>query len=112
MTRRDYLGFMKHCACMVGNSSSGLLEAPTFGIPAVNLGRRQIDRVKGPNVIDARFERDCIVAAIGRALSEEFRVSLKDCVNPYGDGRSAPRILDVLAATPVDDRLLIKRTTV
>ena len=68
--------------------------------------------MKGPNVIDAPFERDRIVDAVGRAISDAFRVSLKDCVNPYGDGQSAPRILDVLAATPVDDRLLIKRTTV
>jgi UDP-hydrolysing UDP-N-acetyl-D-glucosamine 2-epimerase len=112
MTRRDYLGFMRHCACMVGNSSSGLLEAPTFGIPAINLGRRQADRVKGANVIDAPFERDLILAAIRKAMSDDFRGSLAGCENPYGDGRSSPRIIDVLANTVVDDRLLIKRTTV
>lgn len=112
MTRRDYLGFMKSCVAMVGNSSSGLLEAPTFGVPAVNLGRRQADRIKGKNVIDAPFDVQAIITAIKEAMSPEFRASLKDCENPYGDGRSAPRVLDILAKTKIDDRLLIKRTTV
>lgn len=112
MTRRDYLGFMKHCACMVGNSSSGLLEAPTFKIPAVNLGRRQADRVKGINVIDAPFEQTKIKEAIDEALSPEFRQKLVACENPYGDGQSARRILEILATTAVDDRLLIKQLTV
>ena len=112
VTRRDYLGFMQHCTAMVGNSSSGLLEAPTFKTPAVNLGRRQADRIRGQNVIDAPFERDEIASAISRAISSEFRDGLASCENPYGDGRSAARILDVLQKMPVDDRLLIKRLTV
>lgn len=112
VTRRDYLGFMKHCAAMVGNSSSGLLEAPTFGTPAVNLGRRQADRVRGANVIDAPFERDAIVTAIETSISPQFRSQLSGCVNPYGDGRSSERILDILLNTPINDRLLIKKLTV
>lgn len=109
LTRRDYLGFLRYAAAIVGNSSSGLLEAPTFKVPAVNLGRRQADRVAGANVISAPFEVDAICAAIDTALSPGFRAGLAHCVNPYGDGHSAGRILDVLAATPVDDRLLVKR---
>lgn len=112
LTRYEYLGFMKQCACMVGNSSSGLLEAPSFQVPAVNLGRRQADRVRGINVIDAPFETDEIVKAINLALSDTFRQNLAGSVNPYGDGRSATRILDILDRTLIDDRLLIKRTTV
>lgn len=111
LSRPDYLGFMNACAAMVGNSSSGLLEAPTFRKAAVNLGRRQADRVQGANVINAPFEETDIVAAIHRALSEEFQASLKDCLNPYGDGRSSERILDILEGTPVTDRLLVKELT-
>jgi GDP/UDP-N,N'-diacetylbacillosamine 2-epimerase (hydrolysing) len=111
LTRRDFLGFMANCACMVGNSSSEILEAPTFKIPAVNLGRRQADRVHGTNVIDAPFDPELICDAIRQALSSEFRNSLRDCANPYGDGRSAERILDILACTPKDERLLIKKLT-
>jgi GDP/UDP-N,N'-diacetylbacillosamine 2-epimerase (hydrolysing) len=111
LTRRDYLGLLRHCACIVGNSSSGLLEAPTFEVPAVNLGRRQESRLRGANVIDAPFESDRIAAAIERALSPAFRKSLKGSGNPYGDGRSSERILDILQATTRDDRLLIKNLT-
>lgn len=109
LSRRDYLGFLKHCAAIVGNSSSGLLEAPSFKVPAVNLGRRQSDRVQGTNVINARFEVDAIQAAIDQALSPAFQAALRSCVNPYGDGHSAERILDILDGTPLEDRLLIKR---
>lgn len=112
LTRYEYLAFMKHCACMVGNSSSGLLEAPTFRIPVVNLGRRQADRVRGANVIDAPFQAEAIVGAINKALSSAFRQSLDRCDNPYGDGHSADRILRILSEVPIDDHLLVKRMTV
>ncbi|MBI1208065.1 MAG: UDP-N-acetylglucosamine 2-epimerase (hydrolyzing) [Azospirillum sp.] len=111
LTRQDFLGFMKHCAAMLGNSSSGLLEAPTFRIAAVNLGRRQADRVQGQNVINAPFEVGAIADALTLALSPDFQARLRDSVNPYGDGRSAERILDTLAAMPIDNRLLIKQLT-
>jgi GDP/UDP-N,N'-diacetylbacillosamine 2-epimerase (hydrolysing) len=112
LTRREYLGFMKYCACMVGNSSSGLIEAPTFKTPVVNLGRRQADRIRAENVIDAPFERARIKAGIERGLSVEFQTSLANCVNPYGDGQSAARILEILSRTKINDRLLIKQITV
>lgn len=108
LTRKDYLGLLRHCQAIVGNSSSGLLEAPTFGIPAVNIGRRQINRVQGINVVNADFVVEDCVVAIAKALSSEFRASLEDCVNPYGDGRSAERILDILQKTAMDSKLLIK----
>jgi GDP/UDP-N,N'-diacetylbacillosamine 2-epimerase (hydrolysing) len=112
LTRRAYLGFMKNSAAIVGNSSSGLIEAPTFAIPSVNLGSRQAARVRGENVIDAEFEQGAIRAAIDLALSKKFRGRLADVGNPYGDGNSSERIIDVLMRTPRDDRLLIKRLTV
>lgn len=111
LTRRDYLGLLKHASAIVGNSSSGLLEAPTFGVPAVNIGRRQADRVAGANVLHVDFDQDAIRRAIESAISPAFRATLRDCVNPYGDGRSSERILDILLKTPRDDRLLVKRVT-
>src|SRR5690606_35871422 len=56
LSRADYLGLLKSCAAIVGNSSSGLLEAPTFHVPAVNIGRRQADRLQGANVVNAPFD--------------------------------------------------------
>ena len=108
LTRKDYLGLLKHCQAIVGNSSSGLLEAPTFGIPAVNIGRRQANRIQGINVINANFVVPECIQAIEKAISPEFRAAMKDCVNPYGDGRSSKRVLDILNKTAVDDKLLIK----
>jgi UDP-hydrolysing UDP-N-acetyl-D-glucosamine 2-epimerase len=111
LKREDYLGFLRTAICIVGNSSSGLLEAPTFGVPAVNIGRRQANRVQGRNVINVGFDPDQIEGAIRKAASADFRRSVEGCENPYGDGQSASRILDILEQTPRDDRLLIKRLT-
>ena len=112
LRREDYLGLLRSASCIVGNSSSGLLEAPTFKIPAVNLGRRQNQRLQGPNVINAPFESDAIVAAIRQALSAEFNAELaRSCANPYGDGRSSERILDLLASTEINEKLLVKNLT-
>lgn len=111
LSRMDYLSLLKHCQAIVGNSSSGLLEAPTYGTPAVNLGRRQADRVQGRNVINAPFEFDAICSAIAQAMSPAFKESLDGCDNPYGDGRSAQRILEVLKNTAIDDHLLVKKLT-
>ncbi len=112
MPRKSYLGFLNACDCLVGNSSSGLLEAPTFHTPAVNIGRRQANRVRGDNVIDVEtYEKSDIVQAIETARSQEFRASIADSPNPYGDGHSAERILDILEKTPVDDALIVKQLT-
>lgn len=112
LKRADYLGLLKNAKCIVGNSSSGLLEAPTFQIPAVNIGRRQEMRFRGMNVIDAEFQKDCVVEAIRRAVSDEFRKDLKEnCVNPYGDGHSSERILELLLHTKVDEKWLVKNLT-
>ena len=95
-----------------GNSSSGLLEAPTFKIPAVNIGRRQNSRFRGINVIDVEFNEAAIDEAIQRALSDEFHEYLREnCQNPYGDGRSSERILDLVIHTRVDEKWLVKNLT-
>jgi GDP/UDP-N,N'-diacetylbacillosamine 2-epimerase (hydrolysing) len=109
LTRADYLGLLRGCVAIVGNSSSGLMEAPTFGIPAVNLGTRQADRVRGDNVIDAPFELDACLAAIRAALAPGFATRIDTTTNPYGDGHSAERIVNILMNTPRDSRLLVKR---
>lgn len=112
LKREDYLGLLKNAKCIVGNSSSGLLEAPTFQIPAVNIGRRQDMRFRGANVIDVEFDKESVVRAIEKAVSEEFHAYLqKNCVNPYGDGRSSERILDLLLHTKVDEKWLVKKLT-
>ncbi|MDD5304867.1 MAG: UDP-N-acetylglucosamine 2-epimerase, partial [Elusimicrobia bacterium] len=87
--QRRYLGMMRHAAMIVGNSSSGLVEAPTFALPAVNIGARQGGRMRGPNVIDCGHGRAEILAAVRRALRFDRSAP---CENPYGDGRSSERV--------------------
>ena len=112
LKREDYLGLLKNARCIIGNSSSGLLEAPTFKIPAVNIGRRQNLRFRGINVIDTEFDEAVIDRAIQKAMSEEFHEYLQEkCENPYGDGHSSERILDLMVNTKVDEKWLVKNLT-
>lgn len=112
LKRQDYLGLLRNCVCLVGNSSSGLLEAPTFRIPAVNIGRRQDQRFRGNNVIDVDFNVEHIMDAINKAMSKNFKEFLDENVdNPYGDGHSSEKILNLLLNTKIDDKLLIKHLT-
>ena len=101
----DYFGMMAIGAAMVGNSSSGIVEAPSFKLPAVNIGNRQRGRLRAANVIDCAPERDAILAAIERAVSTDFRASLKELANPYGDGHAAERIVGMLRGSAPRRRL-------
>lgn len=108
---RLHAGLLRVASVMVGNSSSGLIEAPSFKLPAVNIGTRQRDRVRGNNVIDVPHDRTAIRKAIEKALSPEFRSMLeRDCDNPYlGDGRVSERIVEVLKSVKIDERLMKKQ---
>ena len=105
---QGYFSMMALATAMVGNSSSGLIEAPTFTLPVVNIGSRQAGRVRAANVIDVSYHRADIVAAIRRAVSAEFRASLRGIANPYGDGNAAEGIVARLTSIAIDDRLMRK----
>lgn len=104
-----YFSFMAVAAAMVGNSSSGIIEAPSFKLPVVNVGTRQDGRIRVANVIDVDCRKSSIVAAIRRALDASFRKDLRRMPNPYGDGRASARILARLKSAVLDDRLVTKR---
>jgi GDP/UDP-N,N'-diacetylbacillosamine 2-epimerase (hydrolysing) len=109
--RREYAGLLKHASVIVGNSSSGVIEAPSFALPAVNIGRRQEGRMQARNVINVDHDVEAIRGAVAQALSDGFRRSLEGLANPYGDGHASERIVRVLAETPIDETLLYKRLT-
>jgi len=111
VSRADYAGLMNAVDVIVGNSSSGILEAPTFKLPAVNIGNREAGRLKGINVIDVDYSKEAILAGIKKAVSPAFRAKLKHCTNPYGDGHSAKRIVDILENIIIDKDLLVKKLT-
>lgn len=94
---RTYFSLMAHAAAMVGNSSSGIVEAPSLGLPAVNIGTRQKGRVFAENVIAVDYDRQSIEDGIQRALDPSFQREAKEIENPYGDGYAAERIVKVLA---------------
>lgn len=101
-----YLSALKYAAFVIGNSSSGILEAPSFGIPTVNIGDRQRGRLCADSVIHCRPVRADISAAMDRAASEEFRKLAARTVNPYGNGGTSDRIVatlrEVFAAKRID----------
>jgi UDP-hydrolysing UDP-N-acetyl-D-glucosamine 2-epimerase len=109
--REDYAGLMQYAKCIVGNSSSGLLEAPTFELPAVNIGRRQEGRYQGANVINCDHDIDQIIFSIKQAVSDEFKLKIRGMKNPYGDGKSSERIVGILKTIPIDEKLLMKKIT-
>ena len=106
---RLYLSLLRHADLMIGNSSSGLIEAPSFGLPVVNVGSRQRGRLRGANVIDVEPSREDILRGIEAAQALPFRVRARAAANPYGDGHAAPRVVDVLRSVPVDAQLVQKR---
>jgi UDP-N-acetylglucosamine 2-epimerase len=103
---RLYFAALTHCDMIVGNSSSGLYEAPSFKIPTVNIGDRQTGRIKAASVIDCAPRRDAIAAAIQKG----FESDCSGVKNPYGDGRAAERIVDVLARLGNAPRAILAKT--
>lgn len=103
-----YWSLLGQAGALVGNSSSGIMEAASFALPVVNVGLRQQGRERARNVIDTPADAAAICAALERALHPAFRAGLAGMTNPYGDGAAAETIVRVLAAAPLD-RLLIKQ---
>lgn len=106
---RGYFSVMALAVAMVGNSSSGLVEAPSFGLPVVNIGSRQFGRVRGSNVIDVGYTRAEVLDGIRRATRPGFREELRDRPNPYGNGNASGLIVERLRTVALDSTLRIKR---
>jgi UDP-hydrolysing UDP-N-acetyl-D-glucosamine 2-epimerase len=104
-----YFDLMTHAAAMVGNSSSGIVEAASFGLPVVNIGPRQNGRTRARNVIDVDACRDAVAAAIRTAVSPAFRASLARLQNPYFRDGAAAAIVDRLRSVTLGPSLLQKR---
>jgi UDP-hydrolysing UDP-N-acetyl-D-glucosamine 2-epimerase len=103
-----YWSLLGQVDAMVGNSSSGIMEAASFALPVVNVGMRQQGRERARNIIDAAPDTAAIKAALERALTPAFRKKLSGMTNPYGNGTAANTIATVLATVSLDS-LLIKQ---
>jgi UDP-hydrolysing UDP-N-acetyl-D-glucosamine 2-epimerase len=110
--QETYSSLMAHAGAMVGNSSSGIIEAPTLGLPVVNVGDRQAGRTRGSNVIDAPADRHAIAVALRRVLGDpDLRRRLRLAPNPYGDGRAVERVVRLLASAELGDTAVRKAVT-
>ena len=110
--RLDFVNLMRRASCLLGNSSAGILEAPLLKLPVINVGNRQRGRLHAENVQFVPHNKDRIVEAVQQATFDlEYRKTVSVCSNPYGDGQSSARIAELLASTPLDDKLLIKDIT-
>ncbi len=96
---RGYVAALTACAVVVGNSSSGLIEAPAAGVPVVNVGDRQAGRLRTPGVIDCAATASSVAEAVARALTPEFQAMARSQPAVFGDGRAGARIVSILEAT-------------
>ena len=90
-----YVSALKHAMLMLGNSSSGIIEAATFGLPVVNIGNRQAMRDRASNVIDCQFNVDSILDSVFAAMKSGFVESCRNVVNPYGDGSFVKNVMNL-----------------
>lgn len=112
LPHEDYLSLMKSSDVMIGNSSSGIIEAPSFKIPVINLGSRQQGRERTGNIIDVKSEKNEILKSIDFALTnKDFLTKVKKCTNKFGDGKASERIIKTLKELKIDDKLIQKQIT-
>lgn len=104
-----YLSALKYCTLVIGNSSSGLLEAPSFGIPTINIGDRQKGRMKADSVIDCEPRPSDIEKALELALTEEFKNKAMKTVNPYGSGDTSDKVISTLKDFLLYNQIILKK---
>jgi len=108
----DYLSLMKIADVMIGNSSSGIIESPSFHLPVVNIGSRQKGRECAKNLINVPHKKNAIQKAIQKALfDKKFKRQVLRCTNPYGKGKASDKIIKILRKVKIDKKLLQKKIT-
>jgi GDP/UDP-N,N'-diacetylbacillosamine 2-epimerase (hydrolysing) len=106
---KRYLSALKYAATMIGNSSSGITEGPASGIPTINIGDRQKGRVMADSIICCTPRKNYIVKAIKKALSPQFQKDAKQVINPYGDGNTSSKIIDIIWDHLAEKKINIKK---
>ena len=104
-----YWALLSRARAIIGNSSSGIMEAPALQLPCLNIGRRQQGRERSRCIVDVPAKRDAIIEGVSRVCDPGFRRSLVGMVNPYGDGTAGARIAEIISTVSLGARLLEKR---
>lgn len=107
---KKFLALEKECSVWVGNSSGAMIESSSFRIPVVNIGSRQAGRQRGDNVIDVGYKKREIIAAIHKSLTDKlYRARVAKSKNPWGDGKTGPRVSKILEGLDINPKLLAKQ---
>ncbi len=104
-----YLSAMKYCSFVLGNSSSGIIEAPSFRVPTINIGDRQKGRMQSKSIINCQPMKNDIIEAINTALSQEFISSIKDAKNPYEGDNTSQTIVNTIKDFLYNDKIDLKK---
>lgn len=109
--RQYFINLLRYSSCLVGNSSMGILESEYLKLPTVNIGNRQSKRESNINVIDVEYDKQKIIKAITRSLSESFKENCKKIKPIYGNGNSSKKAVEIISSIKIDNKLLIKDLT-
>lgn len=112
LEREIFVNLLRNCSCLIGNSSAGILEAPSLKLPVVNIGNRQKKRLHSTNVQFVQHDVKKIKKAIKRSIFDKKYIDkVKKCKNPYGNGTASSKIANILSQLKIDSKLLIKDIT-
>lgn len=112
LDRLNYINLLRYATSLIGNSSSGLLEAPSFNLPAINIGSRQRGRISAENVIYIDHNKKNIVEAIDKVRNDtNFIEMVNKCVSPYGNGNTTEKVIRVLKNLIIDNEFIYKNIT-
>lgn len=107
--QKRYLSALKYCRIVIGNSSSGIIEAPSFGKPIINIGDRQKGRICADSVINCGYTQQEIQQAMETALTKEFENKARNCRNPYEKENTAANIISVIKDYLLNDKIKLKK---
>lgn len=105
----DFIGLLSLASVLIGNSSSGIIESSSFNLPVINIGTRQSGREKAENVIDVDYSSEEILNALNFIKTDEYQNELKNCKNPYGEGKASERICKTIKDIEINNDLLNKK---
>jgi GDP/UDP-N,N'-diacetylbacillosamine 2-epimerase (hydrolysing) len=112
LPHEEYLSLLKSVDVLIGNSSSGIIEAPSFKIPVINIGTRQQGRTRSVNIIDVKPKRQEILHAINTSLyDKKFLKKVRTCKNQFGDGTAVQKMVKILKTIPLNENLIQKQIT-
>ena len=106
---QGYLSAVKYAKFVIGNSSSGILEVPSFKIPTINIGDRQLGRIQAESIINCTPQENEILEAVKKALSKKFVDGLNNMENPYGDGKTSVKIVEISKNFLVNGKMKLKK---